>query len=624
MAAAIVVAPLLLMTQSPLTVVESLSSGKRQSTLKMIQVRRRRHHGGGGGSDALSSITTAACYRPSPALQRILSSSRSSTSSSPIVFLSTQWALEADASDTTSDDFIAIAEQDGRRELLKAENKSSIGGVYDKYDDNGDGDDDDLFDDKADEHDDDTDDITIIKDDYDNAQPDNDDDENEYDDNDNDDDEEDANHFKEQGHSGSIKRIKLPKHGAWVEKATWELLNLDVEGSWTRRHVKLFEKATHLWSRRAFVGSSGNGSRHYRRPALQQEKLVRRLVQEQEAGNSLAWEVDMNHVYHLLIRSWSYSGGRGTAQRCEDILDVMQELYNSGSDNFANLKPKIKTWNNVLLAYAQSKTRDAPGQAARVLSKLQRLLEEGKTDQAPNHESYVAILKSYAHLGGPEAPTQVLQVLDRMTELAAGGFTSIRPNASCHNVFFLSLLASLDLYNAKKSMIVQQAEDHFQKMMQSDYPESQPDIWTYNSLLTLLSKSGYLDSATRAEALVQQMEDRRMSPKAHTYNCLIACYTWSKHADRATKAYAVLEKMKRLGETDPRCRPDAVTFNSVMNVYAKSSRVDAPFIVHELLEEMKDLYKATGAQAIKPTIRSWNICVSYILPAKLNCLPSVQ
>jgi hypothetical protein len=402
------------------------------------------------------------------------------------------------------------------------------------------------------------------------------------------------------------RSVNMTSDGAWLERATRVLLGERLArqaGNWTMKEFDVWERTFYGWCHR--VSSVGY------RPAYMQEKLIRRLVEEQEACNPLAWNVDMNAVYHQLIRTWYRAGGRGTSRRCEDILDAMQDLYNSGDEKFQSLKPEIASWNHVILAYAKSKTNDAPNQAVRVLSKLHNLFIEGKTDVLPDQQSYVAILKAYAGLGGQDAPKRVLKVLDRMTQLADQGYSSLRPGSSCHNVYMQSLINSLELYEADIPAIVRTAESHFQKMTQCQDPAGQPDLWTYNTLLTLLSRSGHRDSADRAEALVQQIEEKGWTPSCLTFNCLMAAYTQSPRKDKADKAINILEKMKRLAKEHPECQPDRVSYNTAMNVCAKTNNVDALSMPDKLIKEMEERYKETNNPDIKPTTMSWNICVSF-------------
>jgi len=401
----------------------------------------------------------------------------------------------------------------------------------------------------------------------------------------------------------TTKNIKIPSDTAWVERATRVLLSARLAsdvGEWTKKEIVLWEKAFFAWCKR--VSNVGY------RPAYMQERLIQRLIEEQEAGNSLAWTVDMNDVYYQLIRTWQRSGGRGTPRRCEDILDAMQDLYGSGDPRFENLKPEIAAWNQVILAYSRSRTNDAPNQAVRVLLKLQKLFEDRKTDVVPDQQSYASILKAHASLGGQDAPKRVLEVLNRMSTAADEGYSSIRLNANCHNVYMQSLTDSLDLYEADISAIVRAAELHFKKMAESTDPNCQPDLWTHNIFLNLLSRSGHRDSADRAEALVQRMEDMGWTPSCLSYNCLIAAYTSSPKKDKADRACKVLERMKRMARKHPECSPDRVTYHSVMNVCAKTTNPRTLSIPDQLMKEMNERYEQTKDPMLKPTIMSWNIC----------------
>ena len=402
----------------------------------------------------------------------------------------------------------------------------------------------------------------------------------------------------------SKRNIRIPSDPAWVERATRVLLSarLASKGEWTKKEIDLWEKTFFAWCKR--VSNVGY------RPANMQERLIRRLIEEQEAENSLAWDVDMNDVYYQLIRTWQRSGGRGTARRCEDILDAMQDLYNSGDPRFENLKPEIPAWNQVILAYSKSRTNDAPNQAIRVLLKLQKLVEESKTDVVPDPQSYAAILKAFANLGGQDAPKIVLEVLNRMSKVADEGHSSVILHASCHNVYMQSLTDSLELYKADISAIVRAAESHFKMMAGSKDPTCQPDLWTHNILLNLLSRSGHRDSADRAEALVEGMEEKGWIPSCVTYNCLIAAYISSPKKDRADKACRVLERMKVMARKHPECLPDRVTYNSVMNVCAKTANPRTLSMTDQLMKEMIDRYEQANDLSLKPTIVSWNTCVS--------------
>ena len=135
----------------------------------------------------------------------------------------------------------------------------------------------------------------------------------------------------------------------------------------------------------------------------------------------------------------------------------------------------------------------------------------------------------------------------------------------------------------------------------------------YNIVLRGWSKSGDRDLGRRAESLVKEMESSlSISPNTFTYNCLVLCYLWSGFRDKGKKALAILDKMKGMAEVNHVCRPDSMTYNSVMNCITKSSD-PSPLKVEALLQEMNEIYESTGNPSLKPTNRSYNACVSFLL-----------
>jgi hypothetical protein len=396
-----------------------------------------------------------------------------------------------------------------------------------------------------------------------------------------------------------------------LEEITERLLNVHGNhpaaartGEWTLEDFQQLERAMYAWSKR----SRANGNL---RPAVIQERLLRKVVEEKVAENPNAWDIDMRDMYNAIILSWSRSHEVGAPQRAEEILDAMQ--YAEDPD----LKPTVYTWNLVLRAFAHSKSNSAPQEAMRVLSKLYKLNANGATDVLPNSESFLFILKAHAAVGGLDAADNVLRFLNRMKELSDEGFTSVTPDVKCHNVYLRALIASMDNPKACSSKIARLAEEYLQKMSNDPDPKARPDQWSFNFVLTGLSKCGDADLASRADAIVEQMDQRihekslnRSSIDKFVYNSLIACYAWSQLADKGEKALAVLDKMKCLGRDHPSCLPDNVTYNTVCGCLVKGKDTDAAIKVETLMDELSEEYKKHGDWKMKLTSRSYNVCVS--------------
>lgn len=261
-----------------------------------------------------------------------------------------------------------------------------------------------------------------------------------------------------------------------LEKVTRDLLDVNqtVTGSWAQRDCDKVINVIGTWTKR--TGGPGRPE-----PAVQQERLLRRVIEEKQAANVYALDLNLREIYHKIIFSWSKSYETGSSNRAEEILDAMQHAYNSGEDR--DLQPAIDAWNSILGSYAQSRSKDAKEHAMRVFNKLYRLISEGQTDARPNDESYAHILKAVASTGELDAPKHVLDLLIRMENLSQNGF-SIDVTSSCHNVYLTSLVESMKDSRVSAPKTARLAESHLRKMKENPNPDSKPDRRSeYNSVI---------------------------------------------------------------------------------------------------------------------------------------------
>jgi hypothetical protein len=252
-----------------------------------------------------------------------------------------------------------------------------------------------------------------------------------------------------------------------LEKVTRDLLDVNrtVAGSWAQQDCDKVVNVISTWTKR--TGGPGRPE-----PAVQQERLLRRVIEEKQAANVYALDLNLKDIYHKIIFSWSKSYEIGSTNRAEEILDAMQHAYNSGEDR--DLQPAIDAWNSILGSYAQSKSKDATEHAVRVFNKLYRLISEGQTDVRPNDDSYAHILKAVASTGELDAPKHVLDLLIRMENLSQNGF-SIDVTSCCHNVYLTSLVDSMKDSRVSAPKTARLAESHLRKMKENPNPNSKPD-----------------------------------------------------------------------------------------------------------------------------------------------------
>jgi hypothetical protein len=247
-----------------------------------------------------------------------------------------------------------------------------------------------------------------------------------------------------------------------LEKVTQDLLDFnETAGSWRQQECDKVVNLIKLWSKR--TGGSGRPE-----PAVQQELLLRRVIEEKHAANAHALDLNMRDIYHEIIFSWSKSHETGSTRRAEEILDAMQDAEDR------DIRPAIDAWNSVLGSYVQSKIKDAPDHAVRVFNKLYCLISQDQTDARPNEDSYVHILKAVASKGDLDAPKNVLDLLVRMENLAENGF-SIDVTAGCHNVYLSSLIESMKDSRVSATKTARLAESYLRRMKENPDANSKPD-----------------------------------------------------------------------------------------------------------------------------------------------------
>lgn len=394
-----------------------------------------------------------------------------------------------------------------------------------------------------------------------------------------------------------------------LEDLTERILNSNNDGkpigTWDSEYFEQLEVAMKAWSRQRHVPGSTV-------PAMRQEQLVRRVVEEKLANNSLAWDVNMKELYDLIILSWSRTHEFGAPQRAEEILDAMQRSYNTGLDG--DLKPSLRTWNTVLKAYVHAQSAEAPREVMRVLSKLETLYREGKTDLQPSRDSYYYLLRAQSFVGGPGAAEKVLGLIDRMDKLAVSGVPSIKPDTRCHNVYLRALVETKDHHTVSAREVARKAEAYLRKMAADPDESARPDHWSYNAVLLAWSNSGDIKLASKGEILIEEMElsiegaPSTPTPTKYEYNTLLSCYSWSTLPDKGERALALFEKMKARSDEDSSVTPDSISYNSVAMCLVKS-KFPAP-AVESIFHELKERYEATRDPSFKLTQRSHSICVS--------------
>ena len=226
------------------------------------------------------------------------------------------------------------------------------------------------------------------------------------------------------------------------------------------------------------------------------------------------------------------------------------------------------------------------------------------------------VLKAHANQRTTEAPEQVRNLLTHMDSLSEI-YPSVKPDYNCHNMYFYALTEAAHGNRISFAAAAELGENYIDMMLRNDDDNVQPDKWSFNMALALISRSGADDAVLRAETLVSTLEDyhsqtgfsEKTRPNSNTYNTLMNCISRSVIRGKVPKVMDLLAKMRNIGKLNPSARPDSVSYGIAMNLFAKSRRGDAPLKVEALLREMSEIYKETGDRSMKPNRRSINACL---------------
>lgn len=283
--------------------------------------------------------------------------------------------------------------------------------------------------------------------------------------------------------------------------------------------------------------------------------LLFRLISEVESKSkySQSWEIEP------IIESFILK----TKERLDSnhfvglSLPILSRIEHT---NIGNLKPSVKIFN--LILDGVSKTDDA----ARAKSIIQGIIDKMKKMKTiPDTVSYNALLYAYAQ----EKPSN------------AG--TAER----CESLL---------------------------KKMRLNEENATPDTISYNICMNAWAKSGDKYAASRAEMLLNEMQDNfhrgnvRQKPTLVSFTTVIHAWALSSDLDGPSRAEAILNLMRELSSIDKSVRPNAKTFGAVMNAWSRCSLPNSASKAEDLLHRMINLFH-DGDHSVRPTKVHFAICI---------------
>lgn len=323
------------------------------------------------------------------------------------------------------------------------------------------------------------------------------------------------------------------------------------------------------------------------------ENLVKRLVDEAEAGNALANPTTKD--YNCMLESWVRSGeGVFAAERCEEILTQMQTEYESGVS--PQIRPNLSSFKIVLQAWKHAGGQNLSSfRAQRILDWMTSLYKEEKNTLAqPDQMCFDTVLQSWSRNDHEQAPVYAELLLAKMETMSLES-TAIVPLVQPRTLSFNAVLGAWGRASLSPSSPSPSAFS------------SQPSSTSWQrscDILQFMEKLHYVEGDTMVE------------PDRVSYSLVLRTLarhkTDEKAAPKADKILKFVEKKYRDGDLS--WRPDTLLFNTVMGCWSHSHLKGSYRKTRGILDRQINLFSSpdekAGSEDFRPDVYGFTTVLS--------------
>lgn len=280
---------------------------------------------------------------------------------------------------------------------------------------------------------------------------------------------------------------------------------------------------------------------------------------------------------------------------------------NTRQKSFSQRDPIISL-NMNLDFLAKSGQKDAAIRCEEMLLRIEALHNDGYYEKAPDVVSYNSVINAYAH--GKYARSSRSGNAKRLMKLMRE--KGVKPNSITWNTLLRCILKEIVEKPSKEK--VEEAETIISDMEEAAIA----DTISYNTVISIVSKSGMNDSPRRAERWLQRMQKtNKVQPDTCSFNSVIHAYAnFGKNTlgapDRARSAEDLINQMERLYNSgDGNVKPDVVSYSAVVNAYSKAASEDISCATRamEILQRMEELYEG-GNKDVRPNLRTYTSVIN--------------
>lgn len=321
---------------------------------------------------------------------------------------------------------------------------------------------------------------------------------------------------------------------------------------------------------------------------LEAEYILQYLLKSREQGSHVGPD---EFSFTAVVHAWATNSdvSVNSAERASAVIRLMEDLQDSGYDR---ITPAVSPYNALISAWAANSEEDRVQKVKDVLAHMK--LRPGIVPNSRTHSSIITALAKSGERGVDEA----LEFLRELEDCIDADDALVRLDTASYNAVLSGLIRS----NRGDAVVL--AEQLRQRMVQREHETGEvsvgPNTVTYNSVMNILSKGRLVDSADRAEVMLNEMESlcesgrQQVKPSAVSYITCISAWARSNNREKVPRAQAILERMKeayRCGDLD--VKPTLLAYNALMNgcsfpVGGVDERAHAVSVVMDTLRELRD------------------------------------
>jgi len=355
----------------------------------------------------------------------------------------------------------------------------------------------------------------------------------------------------------------------------------------------------------------------YKNASLEEQKLCtvkpdlnsfNQVIAAWARGKNSNYLVEMEKVYHLLLDlstelnvepnsdtyntimgGWLKSNDENALLRIQQLLSTMEEDYKRGNKSAQPDRVSVNTLQTALNRYSHGNDH----------TKHSRL--EDEYDIPRNSLSQNILIETIIKSGVNDAPEQALRILTEMEKSFQNGQLDMKPDECSYSAVIKAQVTY------KRKNLDRKAEELLGRMwnLHRSHEGNPPDINVYNSVINAYASLKSYRAVKKARKLLASMENGQIEglpkPNLVTYNTVIKAMRNGNRDEGAVFAENILSRLECLGKDDPDLLPDNYSYTSVITAYGRSNSPKKAEKALEIIQRMIEAQENSNKAAVITT-----------------------